>query len=172
MTGLVELDEILRKLRMTGGQTAKTAFSPSVSRDLDRGQNIFSISRRGLVSHDGVAIYLSRGVVIRKNDMDGQRFEHVAKALANGVSRRGVLRGAAAGLVAAAGMRVGLASAGQTTHGRSRLMPPAAGSGCAHASPGRLPFRESGRRCGRSRCRGWRRRPCGPPGRDRGGGRR
>jgi hypothetical protein len=45
--------------------------------------------------------------------MEGQRFDHVAKALAGGLTRRRVLRGAVGGLVAAAGLRVGLARAGQ-----------------------------------------------------------
>ncbi len=46
--------------------------------------------------------------------MDGQRFDRMARRLAGGVSRRAVLRGAAAGLAAAAGLRAGRAGAGQT----------------------------------------------------------
>jgi hypothetical protein len=45
--------------------------------------------------------------------MDGQRFDRMARILAGGVSRRAVLRGAAAGLAGAVGLRVSRAGAGQ-----------------------------------------------------------
>ena len=45
--------------------------------------------------------------------MDGQRFDHLTRALAGGTSRRTVIRGMGAGLAAAVGLRASRAKAGQ-----------------------------------------------------------